>query len=203
MNINNEKRKLMKLIYDTPGVIMRAKDFTIPLHTGNFSNIYYNIKRLSLTHDGASTLGDIIFKWYFMHRNHHFPEAQLFAGRELGAVPLITTALVHNPGMEGLIIRKTPRKYTEEGPTWFEGQYKPGMKALVLDDVLTSGDSLLNSVAHLRRAGIEPVACLVIVDREEEGKEAVEGLEEIPVYSIFLKQQIDHYSRRRENGEKI
>ncbi|MCA1958499.1 MAG: hypothetical protein LDL14_08225, partial [Nitrospira sp.] len=56
-----------------------------------------------------------------------------------------------------------------------EGAVRPGDRAVIVDDVLTSGGSLLKAVAAARGVGLTVTHALVIVDRnEQEGKRNVE-----------------------------
>jgi orotate phosphoribosyltransferase len=66
-----------------------------------------------------------------------------------------------------------------------EGAYKPGERALIVDDVLTSGGSLLKAVAAARGAGLTVTHALVIVDRQEQdGRKKVEA-EGLTVVSLL------------------
>jgi Orotate phosphoribosyltransferase len=57
-----------------------------------------------------------------------------------------------------------------------EGAMQPGDRALIVDDVLTSGGSLLKAVTAARDAGLTVDHALVIVDRnEQEGRAKVEA----------------------------
>ncbi len=56
-----------------------------------------------------------------------------------------------------------------------EGVVCPGDRAVIVDDVLTSGGSLLKAVAAARDAGLAVTHALVIVDRkEQDGRKKVE-----------------------------
>jgi orotate phosphoribosyltransferase len=56
-----------------------------------------------------------------------------------------------------------------------EGVVCPGDRAVIVDDVLTSGGSLLKAVAVARSAGLAVTHALVIVDRkEQDGRKKVE-----------------------------
>jgi uridine monophosphate synthetase len=59
-----------------------------------------------------------------------------------------------------------------------EGEFSPGERALVIDDVITSGGAKLEAIAPLREAGLVVEDVLVVVDREDRGGEilAREGL---------------------------
>ena len=62
------------------------------------------------------------------------------------------------------------------------------MRVMLLDDVATTGDSLVGAVATLERAGCHVVGALVVVDRLEGAKEA---LHEIGVDLSSLFQRSD------------
>ena len=66
-----------------------------------------------------------------------------------------------------------------------EGAIRRGDRALIVDDVLTSGGSLLKAVASAREAGLAVTHALVIVDRrEQEGLAKVEQ-EGVKVISLL------------------
>ena len=57
-----------------------------------------------------------------------------------------------------------------------EGAVRPGDRALVVDDVLTSGASILKALQAAREAGLKVEHALVIVDRkEQDGRAKVEA----------------------------
>jgi orotate phosphoribosyltransferase len=75
-----------------------------------------------------------------------------------------------------------------------EGSVKPGDRALIVDDVLTSGGSLLKAIAAARQAGLTVPQALVIVDRkEQDGRARVEkeGVSLISLLTIedLMRQQ--------------
>jgi len=56
-----------------------------------------------------------------------------------------------------------------------EGAVRSGDRALIVDDVLTSGGALLKAIAAARQAGLVVSQALVIVDRkEQDGRARVE-----------------------------
>ena len=95
-------------------------------------------------------------------------EADFIAGMELGAVPL-AVALSLETGLPYSMIRKTARKHGTgsriEGPS--EG------KAILVDDVATTGGSNVESIKSLVDEGVEVVQVMVVVDREEGAEEKI------------------------------
>lgn len=55
-----------------------------------------------------------------------------------------------------------------------EGAVRPGWRALVIDDLVTTGGSIISAVEALRRSGCRVEDALVLVDRLEGGKENLE-----------------------------
>lgn len=54
-----------------------------------------------------------------------------------------------------------------------EGVFKPGERALVIDDVITTGGAKLEAIAPLREAGLVVEDILVVVDREQSGEQTL------------------------------
>jgi orotate phosphoribosyltransferase len=70
---------------------------------------------------------------------------------------------------------------------------------LILDDVITAGTSVRESVAIIRAAGARPCGVLIALDREERGEGALSATEEVaarfdtPVYPIIRLRNIMAY----------
>jgi orotate phosphoribosyltransferase len=67
--------------------------------------------------------------------------------------------------------RKEVKAYGTSRP--IEGRFQPGEKALVLDDLITRGDSKLEAIAPLEENGLVVTDVLVVVDREQGGGEVL------------------------------
>ena len=66
-----------------------------------------------------------------------------------------------------------------------EGAVRSGDRALIVDDVLTSGGSLLKAIAAARQAGLVVNQTLVIVDRKEQDGRARVELEGVSLISLL------------------
>ncbi len=62
----------------------------------------------------------------------------------------------------------------------------PGERCLIVDDVITSGNTMYEVVRYVRKHGGNPVAVLVIFD-----KRGIRDVEGVPVYSLFRISRID------------
>jgi uridine monophosphate synthetase len=55
-----------------------------------------------------------------------------------------------------------------------EGDWKPGDKVAIIDDLVTKGDSKIESIAQFKECNLEVVGFYLLLDREMGGKELVE-----------------------------
>jgi orotate phosphoribosyltransferase len=107
-------------------------------------------------------------------------ELDCLGGLEIGAISIATTisdfAFAAHPSRQWrtFVVRKQAKDHGLG--KLIEGAFRPGERALIVDDVLTSGGSLLKAVAAARDAGLTVSHALVIVDRnEQEGRKKVEA----------------------------
>ena len=100
----------------------------------------------------------------------HAADATRLAGPELGAVALAASASLAS-GLPFLIVRKAAKEYGTSKR--IEGVFEPGECVCVVEDVVTSGGALLESVEALREAGLVVHTAVCVVDREEGGADAL------------------------------
>jgi orotate phosphoribosyltransferase len=100
----------------------------------------------------------------------HAADATRLAGPELGAVALAASASLAS-GLPFLIVRKAAKEYGTSNR--IEGLYEPGECVCVVEDVVTSGGALLESVEALREAGLVVHTAVCVVDRQEGGADAL------------------------------
>jgi orotate phosphoribosyltransferase len=101
-------------------------------------------------------------------------------GLEIGAISIATSisdfAFATQPSKtwRTFVVRKQVKDHGLG--KLIEGSFRPGNRAVIVDDVLTSGGSLLKAVAASRSAGLVVTHALVIVDRkEQDGRRNVEA----------------------------
>jgi len=90
------------------------------------------------------------------------------AGVALGAVPLVAVTSVET-GTPYVIARKSKKEYGTAN--LIEGRLTEGERVVVLEDIATTGQSAVDAVEALREAGAVVERVLVVVDREEGGRE--------------------------------
>ncbi len=116
-------------------------------------------------------------------------EFDCLGGLELGAIPIAVTisdfacAASHQHLWRTFVVRKQPKDHGLG--KLIEGSIRPADRALIVDDVLTSGGSLLKALGVARQAGLRVDHALVIVDRQElDGKARVER-EKVQLISLL------------------
>ncbi len=95
---------------------------------------------------------------------------EVLAGLELGGVP-IAVALGLRTGIPMAFVRKVSKEYGTARLA--EGAGVEGRRLLVVEDVVTSGGQLLDSVRQLRRRGAVVEEAVCVIDRQEGGVEAL------------------------------
>ena len=107
-------------------------------------------------------------------------------GLTMGADPIahataLTSYLKGGP-INAFSVRQRPKEHGAGG--LLVGDVTPGDRAVVVEDVVTTGGSALRAVAAAREFGLTVVKVLILVDRQEGGKEAV--AREVPeVEAVF------------------
>jgi orotate phosphoribosyltransferase len=80
-----------------------------------------------------------------------------------------------------------------------EGKWEIGQTAVVLDDLITSGDSLLETITTLKASGLHVQDTLVLVDREQGGKAALQE----QGYQLHSVISLSHLLAILESKERI
>ncbi len=99
-------------------------------------------------------------------------EFTLIGGLEIGAIPLATSisdfGYTADPQREWrtFVVRKQPKDHGLG--KLIEGSLQPGETAVVVDDVLTTGGSIIKATESARSQGLNVTHGLVIVNRSDE-----------------------------------
>lgn len=121
-------------------------------------------------------------------------ELDCLGGLELGAVPIAVTisdfacAALPQHLWRTFVVRKQPKDHGLG--KLIEGSIHSGDRALIVDDVLTSGGSLLKAMGVAREAGLRVDHALVIVDRQEQDGKARVEREKVQLISLLTVQDL-------------
>ena len=96
----------------------------------------------------------------------------LLAATPLAGLP-IGTALCLDMDKPLIYPRKTAKSYGT-GKN-IEGRWSIGQTAVVVDDLITSGDSILETIATVKASGLKVTDAVVLIDREQGGRAMLEA----------------------------
>lgn len=158
------------------------KEGDFVLSSGQHSHYYINGKQVTLHPQGALAIGRLLLSV--------LPEdTEAVAGLTLGADPVVSAVSVvsalENRPLPALIVRKEPKGHGTQA--YIEGlPLHEGAKVVVLEDVVTTGQSAMKAVERLRMAGYTVEQVISLVDRQQGGAEFYEsaGLRFQAVFSI-------------------
>jgi orotate phosphoribosyltransferase len=127
----------------------------------------------------------------------------------LGAVPLATAIAMkstmsgrYDVGIKSFIVRKNPKKHGLEKK--IEGEIEP---PIVVDDVVTSGNSVMDAVTAVIEEGFNVAHAVCVIDREEEGITNVLKERRIKYSSLFthsdFKSFIEERLKKNQQNQKV
>jgi orotate phosphoribosyltransferase len=128
------------------------------LSSGATSHWYLDMRRLTLDHRAAPLVGRVMNEltadWQF----------EAVGGLTMGADP-VAAAMLHtsNRPLDAFVVRKADKVHGLQRR--IEGPDVAGRKVLAVEDVNTTGSSVLTAVDALREASAEVIGVAVIVDR--------------------------------------
>lgn len=166
---------------------------TFTLASGKQSDLYIDCRVTALDPFGANLIGDL--GWHAVRSKIHSEHLKIDAigGMTMGADPIslavgMTSAQKHpDEALQVFTVRKEPKGHGQGKQ--IEGNFKAGNTVIVVDDVITTGGSTLKAVDAIEREGGKVAFCLVLVDREEGGREAIEA-RGIPVIALFNRRSL-------------
>lgn len=116
-------------------------------------------------------------------------EVDQICGVPYTALPIATIISVES-NIPMLIRRKEAKSYGTK--KLIEGSFKSGDNCVIIEDVVTSGSSILETVSDLRKEGLIVTEAYIIVDREQGGKQNIEN-SGIRMKSLFTLTQLMQY----------
>lgn len=150
---------------------VRTGDFV--LASGRRSRHYVDARRTTMSGRGQLLIGRLGLAalkatgWRF----------DAVGGLTLGADP-VAYAIAHAAAAAGrpldaFTVRKEAKAHGAGRQV--EGPVEPGVRVVVIEDVITTGGSALRAIEVLQAFGASVAGVLALVDREEGGREAIEA----------------------------
>lgn len=155
-----------------------AKRGDFVLASGRRSSLYIDCRLTTMSPEGQLLIG----REGLATLRHTGWSVDAVGGLTLGADPIAyaiahASALAHEQGtgamVRGFTVRKEPKQHGTGKRV--EGPFQAGDRVVVVEDVITTGGSALKAVEAIREAGGNVLGVLALVDREEGGREVLEG----------------------------
>lgn len=181
-----EARERLKGIIKERALIVK-EDAVITLTSGLKSNFFFDMKAILLSAEGANLITKEILKTL---RGVQF---DYVGGMESGAIPIVTlicatsiTALGRS--VDGFYVRKKEKSHGERKSgisSRIDGNLKSDSKVVIVDDVTTTGSSIIASIKEVELVSCKVVKVITIVDRSQGAKEnlAKQGIELVSLFT--------------------
>ena len=157
-----DKSLLIKLIHQHA---LQLGDFT--LASGEKADFYLDCRKLTLTGEGANTISAGMIDLM----RGDWPDA--VGGMAIGADPItasiVTCAWQQQLPLRGFIVRKEAKEHGTGRQV--EGAAQPGDRAVIVEDVVTTGGSSIRAIEYAREFGLKIDRILSIVDRQKGASE--------------------------------
>ena len=175
---NDERwRRLRKLVSERS---LRMGDFK--LSSGRRSSYLFQLRQTTMLPEGAALLGEVILEYMYQH------SIECIGGLELGAVPLVSSVAVMSHiralPIDAFFVRKAPKEHGARER--IDGHLRAGAEVLMVDDVATTGGSILKAVEGIEGYGAYVRRALAVVDREEGAAENL-AAHDIQLAAIFKR----------------
>ena len=194
-NIKEMKDRLLELVLEKS--FQYAEEPRFKLVSGGVSNFYFNCKPAMLDPEGKELIGRLVFA--------KIKDLQIsgIGGLELGSVPIsgavsLISQLEGKP-LKEFIVRKEEKDHGI--PAKMEGEFAPGEKVVVVDDVITTGGSTIKAIEAVEKLGLIVIKVVVLVDREEmNGKQNIQKLCPEVEALITRSEVMELYKKREAHG---
>lgn len=158
----------------------------VTLASGRRSDFYVDGKQVTLDPEEAYLIAVAILKGLSGQ------PVDAVGGPTLGADPIagavITLSAERGRPLKGFIVRKQAKAHGKQRQ--IEGPLKGGERTVIVEDVVTTGNSILEAVRAVEDHGCQVTGIIVLVDRQEGGREALEQ-HGYPVWAMMTRQDVE------------
>lgn len=149
------------------------------LASGRTSTFYFDMKATTFDPEGSNLIANLILE------KISSDNVDYIGGLEMGAVPIIVgvslKSYLMGQSIRGFFVRKEAKQHGTR--QLIEREPTSGSQVLMVDDVTTTGGSVMKAVNAVRNVGCVVTKVITVVDREEGASEnlASEGIELVPL----------------------
>lgn len=201
--MRNTRQKLKEMIQKL--ALFVNYDQQYELASGSKSPYIFNVKNVCFN-DGSVLLADALLD--ILNQE----EFDYITGMEVGAIPIVQAVCIRSrldsakKHIDGFFVRKKEKTRGTKNKIdglWHEKEKLPNSKIIVLDDVTTSGESVLTVVRDLRLLNCKIEKVITIIDRKEGAEETLKR-ENVKLIPLFTKEDFNIPSEEewRKSPEK-
>ena len=175
-------------------------DFT--LSSGAKSNYYIDCRLTTFDPEGAWLVGQLMHSLIRNEQTARKVNVVAVGGLTMGADPVALAVGMYSQWakdaspLQVFSVRKSPKAHGQT--KLIEGNFKKSDTVVVIDDVVTRGESTIAAINAIEKEGGTVAFVAVLVDRQEGGREKIEAMGH-RVVALFTKDEllIGHNPSRR------
>lgn len=153
----------------------------VTLSSGKQSDYYFDLRPLTLDPASTPLIADLMIEKLPSSPNI------CVGGLEAGAIPIAAAICARYTGegnVTGFFVRKQAKGHGRKKQ--IEGNFNKEYQSVIVEDVASTGGSIIKAAQAIREAGGTVNTAIVVVDRQEGAKEALK-MQGVDLISLFTK----------------
>jgi len=176
MLTNSDARAKLRSLLQAKSVF--RGDFV--LASGARSTYYIDCRLTTLDPEGAWLVGQVMHSVIRAEASALDIQIDAVGGLTMGADPvalavgMYSFSVKDSPSLRPFVVRKAPKAHGQS--KLIEGGFRPGDLVVVVDDVVTRGESSISAINAVVKEGGRVAFVAVLVDRQEGGRQKIEAM---------------------------
>ena len=162
---------------------------TFTLTSGKTSDFYIDGKQTTLSAEGAYLCGKLLYE---LIKNSD-SDIRAVGGMTLGADPIVTAVSIasylEQQPIPAFIVRKEAKGHGTGNYIEGLGNMEPGCSVALVEDVVTTGGTLLKVIERVEEAGFKVGLVVTIVERQEGGADTL-AKAGYPLQALFTREEL-------------
>lgn len=157
--------------------------------SGMQSPLYIDLRKIVSYPDALTTISELM--WEKIKEN----KFDFICGVPYTALPMATALSIHH-NKPMLMRRKEKKEYGTKQT--IEGVFSPGQTVIVIEDLLTTGGSALETIIDLEKEGLIVTDVVICVDRQHGGRQRLEKMG-YKVHALFTMREMLTHLQKQNN----
>lgn len=167
LELNTDTARQLREIAFSEGAFLQSDSPIYRLASGKLSKHYFDGRKITLSSKGARHVARMVLE------ELSGIKIDAIGGPAIGAALMVpaVAAIADTEGKDlpTFVVREQPKEHGTQRK--IEGHLKEGWKVAIVDDVITTGGSVLKAIEAAEEAGCKVVKVIVLVDRHEGGSD--------------------------------